>query len=434
MTVGASHNANYNVSTLTTQKYQPLADITLTEDGATYAKLITNRLDQLAQQALLPQPLEFVTSTDRRTVIAQEAGRLPPLVVISASRSQWIAKSLATAANMNVADFGNIGNLDALTQAPADAVPPVVYSPKRRGPNRNLYVVVHMSQYTPYRLAIAGPDVVVVGWQFHQSPGASQALTGFGASRYAAIEFCKLLKRQGAPWNFAWLLDDNVVALTKIADFRAAEAVAKPTVVAVGFKGATKIKTADGVRKIANEEQQRRRGRPAAALGPGDAGGGIMQQAVLWNIQYLDDTRMNFSPIYVTSAEDVSISYYLKSTGKTFLFYSDVEVIKTEIRQDDFRQNPLIEQRNKLTLMFVTQENTTAAKPPPPTRIDVKGVGGSRLATPVFIQQYFPKDPAPDDASSRVVEQIIAEAIKEHTIDKRVVEESFHAVQQSQWQ
>lgn len=430
MTVGAKPNGNYKVSELTNQKYLPLDNVTFTPGSNVYDGLLISRLNRLIQRKLVTQRLEFTTSVPRATVIANEAGHLPPLVVVSANRATWVQDSLTTAQNLATADYGDVGNLNALLETPAGEVLPVIYAAKRRGQNRNTYLVVHSSEYAAYRRTTAGLNVTVVGWQFRKAPGHTEAITGFGASRYAAIEFCKLLRRlsPAPPWNYAWLVDDNVVALTNFAGLAAVEAAMGPATVAAGFQADTRIGTTDDVlRKV----YQRGIG-PVNALPPVDTTNGIIQQTSLWNIAYLDTNHLNFSPAYVTSAEDTSITYYLKATGKLFLFYPAIGILKCKALPDQFPSNPLADKRQEFTAMFTRYESSTipAQPAPPPVTIDVTGSApAGTLVVSSFVRKYFGTDPLPDEVGSRMLEQITVESIKQSTVAPRVMNQAFQVNQ-----
>jgi hypothetical protein len=437
MTAAAKYNNQYKVSALTNQKYLPLADVLCIEDKAIYNKLLLSRLTQLIQRRMVTQLLEFTTSVPRATVIANEVGHLPPLVVVSAGRSAWLQDSLTTARDAATPDYGNVSNLEALTEAPEASELPVLYSSKRRGPNRNAYVVVHSSEFAAYRQATAGMNITVVGWQFRKAPGINEAITGFGASRYAAVEFCKLLRRATAAprWNYAWLLDDNVVALTNFAGFPRVEAAMNPTTVAAGFQAATTIMTRKQVMEVVYKELALGRGNEVDTLPSVNTESGIIQQASLWNIQYLDDNFLNFSPVYATSAEDTSITYYLKMTGKTFLLYPGIEVIKSQATSDGGAVNPLANLRRDFTEMFARHESATipGEPSPPPVMVDVVGTTPTSSVTmSVFVRTYFGTDPSPDEVASRAMEQITVESIRQNKVDQRVLEQAFRVNQGQQ--
>lgn len=94
-----------------------------------------------------------------------------------------------------------------------------MHAPVRLGanPNRHVLIVVHALEYDQYTNALANTGTTVIGWEFKRNSRRWPVLTGFGASRYEAIEFCKRLRanvttvRRAAPWDIAWLLYDNGV-------------------------------------------------------------------------------------------------------------------------------------------------------------------------------------------------------------------------------
>ena len=173
-------------------------------------------------------------------------------MVISSNRADWIKFGIDTAAvklgALGADTFDNVSDLRALDVAglhtdvkngvKRNASPPI-YCPQRLGaaPHRNVYIVVHMSEYRKYKNVLEDTGITVVGWEFvlpQVRPAGRGWAVGFGASRFAAIEFCKQLKTPApppappagpvAPWNYAWLFDDNVVALTNFAGLARVEA------------------------------------------------------------------------------------------------------------------------------------------------------------------------------------------------------------------
>src|SRR6185436_10744604 len=88
-------NKNYG-GAVVTQKYSPLENITYVKGkAAEYSALFTNRLAQLTNANLLPQPLTLIT--DWNAALLAVTGHDPPIVVISSNRSKWIAKGMQMA-------------------------------------------------------------------------------------------------------------------------------------------------------------------------------------------------------------------------------------------------------------------------------------------------------------------------------------------------
>jgi len=343
-------------------KYSPLSLLQLAvADTAVCDGLVNGRINRLIDTNIFPADLELLTA-DWNAVAASEVApkaKLPPLVVVSSNRSAYIARGVAEAARAlphGAAAYNNIADVRSLRLNDAEAIiSPPLYVPLRLGnaPERNVYVVVHQLEYATYTAALAGSGITVVGWSFAAHVGGNQgALTGFGATRYAAVAFCKYLRataaghadnpRPGeAPWGKAWIFDDNVIALNArpaangpggagfmslLADAEARMSAGSAAV--VGFHGQPIPQTREANRNWAN------------ALCPGDQDGtivhglpgprtvGLVQQAALWNIEYLADRLLNFSAIFLASKEDVSVCSYFDQKPILYRFYDQVDVIK----------------------------------------------------------------------------------------------------------
>lgn len=414
---------------LVTQKYAPLLDITFDSKLDTfYSALLTNRYNLLRYTGLLAKPLQLATP-GWAGVIAAEAGKSPPLVVISSNRSAWIKSGLAAAdaqlAIRGLQTFDNVSDLRALSADSGQKVSPPIYCPKRIGPNpnRNVYIVVHISEYAVYKKALLGTGITAVGWEFKRVNGIW--LTGFGASRFAAIEFCKVLRSAAivggrAPWDYAWLIDDNVVALSSFAGFAAVELAMKAGDVCAGFQGGTKAEAFLTNRDWARKEITDGRGGQAAKLPPSKPPG-IVQQAALWNIAYLSANYLNFGPVFITSGEDLSITNYFNAKTIPYFFYDGITVRKEETKTDAGRggQN-LNTAKQQLTAWVIQAES---AKPPggnPPPPIEVKPKSkedGDVQSLGEFIGRVLDKTglagnlAVQNTAKSQAVEQITCGAI-----------------------
>ena len=295
MSILAGKNTGYG-PLLVSQKYAPLLDIELAaNEKPYYGAILTNRFNLIRSQSLTSSLILVTSNWD--TTARAEAGKSPPLVVISSNRSTWI-KSGIEAADVQLSYFDkqafeNVSDLDALTALGKQDVSPPLYCPKRNGVpplTRNIYIVVHAFEYAGYKRVLAGTDVTVVGWKFRPAvPAPAQYdLVGFGASRFAAIEFCKVLRTRaaehGQAWNYAWILDDNVVALSSFPGFTRIEQAMKPGQVCAGFQGGTKAETSAENQAWAKRLLKEHFGKQTDKLPDTDSKGGIVQQASLWNI------------------------------------------------------------------------------------------------------------------------------------------------------
>ena len=438
MPITTDKNTNYGPP-LVNQKYAPLENIQFQRtDSPVYTALITNRARILRAANRLGQSLTLATRK-WSDVIAAEKRNLPPLVVISSNRSAWIAAGLA-AAQLQLAclpshAFANASDLNALTACMGQSPSPPIYTPARVGANRNVYIVVQMMEYLTYKRALANSGITPVGYQFDRSGGGPRDLNlvGFGASRFAAMEFCKVLRQQAAradggnaPWNYAWLVDDNVVALTNFAGFAAVEAALQPTEVCAGFQGGTSAEAFLTNSHWAQTEVDADRGGQAATL-PGNAPPGIVQQMSLWNVAYLDQNSLNFGPIYITSAEDLSFTNYFNSQRIPYRYYGGIGVRKEEVtKYDDGDAGQNVNRARQSVAGFIAYAeamNPPSGVAPPPTMIQPinPADGGPQNLSDFIVNRVLPNASAlsgqannvnvQNTAKSQATEQIISGAI-----------------------
>jgi hypothetical protein len=450
MPITTDKNTQYGPP-LVSQKYAPLLDPQFAVgDRAVYTALITNRAANLRAANRLGRDLTLATP-NWTNVVAAEAAHLPPLVVISSNRSGWIAAGIAAAQTqldyLRIAAFPNASDLRALGANDQQAQSPPIYIPTRIGANRNVYIVVNMLEYTTYKTALFALGITPVGYEFDSSGGGPRgvSLVGFGASRFAAMEFCKLLRQLAAaaaggnaPWNYAWLVDDNVVALTNFAGFAAAEAALQGTEVCAGVHGGTKAESFLTNRDWARREVTAGRGGQAAAL-PASNPPGIVQQIALWNVQYLDTNHLNFGPIYVTSAEDLSITNYFDIRRIPYRYYKGIGVRKEDTAYDNGDGGTALNNARKGIAGFVTRcESKAGALPaPPPTMIQPvdHADGGVQNLSDFIVNRVLP-NAAPlqaqagnanvqNTAKCQAVEQIVCGAIEAGFVDVAGYNASF---------
>ncbi|KIE04413.1 hypothetical protein NF27_HT00030 [Candidatus Jidaibacter acanthamoeba] len=329
--VSARFNFNYGMP-IVTSKYSPLENNSITIDGGyeIYEGIINKR----KQSLLLNEKIEFVTKLsddERNNFVNQQVdvNVLPPVVIISSNRSGFIQKMLdqfrywVTEIDDPVSPSPNL----LIDSKPfRDKYPGLFYDPLRCG--RNLIIVVHACEYKDYNnklkeFLIQGGDqnnqqrIMLVGWMW-QSYTKDILMAGFGASRVAAIKFLK-----GSNCPRAWLMDDNILHINQFPESLAiVEAQMDNNTSAIGFAGCTSVvPSAPGT---------------IAAAGALDnpATTGILQQAVLWNISYMNEanqsTGINFSPYFIASNEDISFGEYLRMKGFAYKIYTNLTVIKLE--------------------------------------------------------------------------------------------------------
>lgn len=446
MAITTDKNTRYGPP-LVSQKYAPLEDIKYVKgDKAYYSALLTNRRNLLVSQNILPRPLTLVTR-DWDDVIAAETGHLPPLVVISSNRSQWIAQGINAGElqlqALGLHEFAGPTDLRALTASSSQTVSPPLYSPSRTGGNRNVYIVVHNSEYSTYRKALESLKVTVIGWRFKAPKGGfrDHMLAGFGPSRYAALQFCKELRTAAAnAWDYAWLLDDNVVALTNFPGYGPVEGAmaGEPVRVCAGFRGGTKAESS-----LANRTWARAKVGGAVPPLPASTPPGIVQQAALWNVAYLTTKHLNFGLIYIASAEDLSIVNYFDQQKIPYFFYNGIGVTKelTLTYDNSAGAQVVMQARQANAKRFADAEAggpAAAAALPPPVQVRPSdGADGDVQTLASFVVNHvLPNSPmsasvgnaiVENDAKCQGVEQITCGAISAGFVTDAALNAAFRA-------
>jgi hypothetical protein len=435
---------------LVNQKYSPLlAPVFNNVDRLIYTGLLNNRMRMLRAGGLIGQQLEL-TVPNWIATIAAENGHDSPLVVVSSNRAGWIRDGI-DAGNTQLAVLGipaylSASDLRALTDLSNKGISPPLYAPSRIGANRNVYVVVNIAEYTLYKEKLAGTGITPVGWNFAKGVSAQRnmRMVGFGATRFAAMEFCKTLRQQvaaaggAAPWNSAWIIDDNVVALSNFAGFAAVQGVLGGHACA-GFHGGTLAQTPAADKAWALAQIAAGHGQQAAAL-PASAPPGIVQQIALWNIDYFDNNHLNFGPSFITSAEDLSITNYFNNAAIPYQFYNGIGVVKEDPAYDNGGgAAALNKNRQDLARWITAAESATppAGAPPPPTQVQPANPadGGVQTLGNFITARVLPNAPAvaaqvnnanmQAQAKSQGVEQLTSGALNAGFVNANAIAATF---------
>jgi hypothetical protein len=434
MAIPVENTGNYG-GILVTQKYTPLnvngIDLNAAGIQAQVTTLFQNRIACLNAQGILPQGLTFhAANWDLIQQNESHAATLPPLVVISSNRSQWIRDTWDTADQIQVANYADVNDIAALV---AGSTP--WYSPKRiNDAHRHVYIMVHQLEYAKYQAALADTNMTVIGWEFDRNayiaPGGmlpqNRTYVGFGASRYAAIEFCKHVFNHrfnaldpltaniplAAPRQKAWLVDDNVCYVNAFPGLANAEAELGANVWALGFTGATRNSSQAEVMALANNA--------AAPLGAALTDNNyLIQQCSVWNIEQLNANFLNFSPYFITSAEDSSLSTYLINDGRSKARFALGATVRKGMpyHDNDITATRLGRLRDTDVSNYYDYEHSTA--------IDTV-IAGQNLAVGErtlinYINTYvLPLSQVPDQWSiyteSKAVEQILAKVVKDRRV------------------
>lgn len=434
MPYNTSNNTNYG-GPEGNNKYTALANLQVgPAQNAETTALSDGRVNLLAGANVFPGNLELAVPNWDAIVTTELGGgapKLPPLVVISSNRATFIAAGIQTVnqqlAALGIANFNNVADRRPLSGV-QPASPPL-YSPARLGPNpqRSVYVVVHFAEYDTYKAALAAQGITVVGWQFQPPPGGIVAsLSGFGASRYAAIEFCKHLRSRaiahgagGNPmWDKAWLLDDNVVGIADFPGFAAVEGALAANQVCAGFKGLAVPRTRAQNQNWAQTGPVAQREGTALPALPGSTAPQLVQQVALWNIDYLTAQNANFSPIFVASKEDLSFTSYFDTAPIAYNWYAlDIykEIVPGNLYDDDGGSDTVNLARASYVAYFAALEGRTQMVP-------TQAQGGAQVlrkyvTSVVLPQSRYLSQQAFDAGAQNLavcqsVEQIVTRAIK----------------------
>ncbi len=372
MPITANLNANYLNSNLVNQKYQPLQNITFVGEDDCIGPLVTQRKEVMNHLNISTSPLIFI-GAELTTVCDTEGqeGMLPPLAVISSNRSGWIRETYDNGIGIlnGKTNFIDVNDKAALVAGPVPFYCPYRLSAAETG-HRNVYIFVFASEYNIYAKALAGTNMKVVGWKFGTNKNKENPeCVGFGASRYAAIEFFRNIYRINSEkedmpvkTGQVWLIDDNTVYINNFPGFANVESVmTEKGYIGIGFKGGTTGEPAsyfsgDGFQKAAFNAATRIN----LEYTP------ILQQAVLWNIAALTTNDMNFSPLFFSSGEDGSFTRYINQClnpkgeiASPCQLYSPCKVLKAETTYDNKEGYELLAQfKLKLYDLFSSNGDT----------------------------------------------------------------------------
>lgn len=396
-TLVADNNTRYG-GVLINEKYSPLllGSITILDADKSFIQtLFNNRITLLRN--LFPRKLTLFTQA--WPVVDEDT---PPMVVISSSRAGWLKSLFENAKAKNKA-----GAITGYNDPETFANGPIPwYSPYRS--LRPVYILVHHSEYAYYRSKLTGyPNVYVVGWLF-PFPKKGYGPTGFGACRFAAIELAKSLG-----YHRAWLVDDNVVNVNGFPNrLTTIEDLMDDDTAAIGFTGCTNTELIAGVYSKSKFTPKGAYTMQAAPL---------LQQVVLWNLDFLnrDGVKVNFSPYFIASNEDVSLTNYLATAGYTKNYIKALSVIKMEPEKDSAEINVGMKTlklfRDSLLELLFEQEKRTKIQ--------------MGVAAPVNLEAFV-KDPiiknCQNDKSdlhqtqSMVIEQVLALAVTKNWAPKKI--------------
>lgn len=317
MAIDAELNSEYNPQGAIYEKYRPFCNNTISFDANgsnDIADIANNRILQLVKAWRQIYYLRFY-GKDISGIgnLESTAGRKPPLAIVSSGRSAWIKTMYNTGQILLPTGQQHFNGID--DDAPfrnGDKIP--IYLPYRLSKEdydqRGIYIFVQAIEYDNYARDLAGTNITVIGYRVGMN---EKSMFGFGASRYATIKFFSHI---GVPK--AWLIDDNILYIDKVSGFNVWEQKmnANKKLWALGGRGLASYLTDDNIKTIKKQPPLPAKEKPTNTQ--------FLQQAVLWDINQLtanndQNTSFNFSPYFIASGEDVSITYFLgKNRCKAF--------------------------------------------------------------------------------------------------------------------
>lgn len=401
MSISVQNNTNYG-GTNTDGRYNPLNARQIDLGSATQADcqgIFTPRNTALNILSIGSLTL-YASNWNVIQTQLQGQGALPPMIVVSSNRAQWIKGRYDFLTNLQLANIQDVNDTSALQSGPT-----LWYDPRRvNSANRHVYIVVHQYEYADYQNQLNNTNITVIGWSFGTvnvaAPGnIPTSLVGFGATRFAAIAFCKSLNL-----SKAWMVDDNVAYIQGFPGFNAAEAAMGNNLWGLGFQGASR-----------NSTDQQIQGLTARTAARTLTNASILQQVVLWNIADLtyQATEYNYDPYFIASKEDLSFTKYLvKQDPDKIKIYEakQARIIKatptTPTPAPQSAQSLATARDNLLEQVYHVEQNVQVNNPP-------QGLSGF-ITTQVFPNKTInpirlPNTPPPadrDKAQSQAMEQI----------------------------
>ncbi|SKA44437.1 hypothetical protein SAMN04488128_106401 [Chitinophaga eiseniae] len=304
MAIKAQINTGYDPQGNIYQKYRPLdkdsLKVDVNADKDTIQKIATDRINILKKDRRNIYLLKFRAKKIQQIVQTEKAaGRKPPMAIVSSGRSAWIKSMYAKGLSI-LGSNQRFAGIDDLTPiANGDKIP--VYFPYRLtakdADQRGFYCFVQQNEYQTYTADLKDTGITVIGYELGTE---FKPMLGFGASRYAVVNFF-----MNTGISLAWLIDDNVLYISRLHEFSFFEDKmnSTPGVWALGGTGQAEYQTEKSLRSIRKTENYTP---PTNFISPD-----FLQQAVLWNIKQFVGNTINFSPHFICSGEDVSISYLL---------------------------------------------------------------------------------------------------------------------------
>ena len=122
---------------------------------------------------------------------------------------------------------------------------------------------------------------------------------------------------------------------------------------------------------------------------------GLIQQVALWKISYFDDNRLNFGPLFITSAEDTSMVSYFGRAEIAYQYYAGIGVVKENATQDRSGGVQKVQTwRADLTRWITDAESASppTGTPPPPIRVlpTGSGDGGEQTLSSFIVNRVLP--------------------------------------------
>ncbi|MBV7530485.1 hypothetical protein [Chitinophaga sp. sic0106] len=336
--------------------------------------LFQKRIKVLQEQKVSLTAIYFRGITDDEIIANEQKTKLPPIVIVSSGRADWIKATITNGQNaIKVAT--NYTNTVQDPQVFKYGPVPFYFPQRYKKDERNFYLFVHQSEYEHYKTTLDGLGITIIGWNTYRSFNGNNAnidlCLGFGMSRYVVFQFFKDInyqnKNSGLACKKIWMLDDNVCHIDAFPGFNQIETATNDQYYGVGFFVENTMLPDEAFSdRIYNGKPYK--GRFAIeeainlqAMDPLR----FLQQAVLWNFNKIPD-NLSFSPYFIGSNEDITFSRVLATynnpPGNIFYTYRGVKVLKTKATPD--KNSPGLTIHNSLKKTISANLNITDHRAP----------------------------------------------------------------------
>jgi hypothetical protein len=172
------------------------------------------------------------------------------------------------------------------------------------------------------------------------------------------------------------------------------------TLAGLGFKGATDTSPSSAFKSLSAQSS------PTTA---NPAATGLLQQAVLWNVRYFSEKKINYSPLFVTAAEDSSLTKYL---GKAVCQAYTCTIMKATLQAGEHDESKIVNNiRTQLLVLFSKKSSTLSIQYSGPKSDEA--AKANTLGELLTYSSIAKQKESADLTISKAVEQILAKALED---------------------